>query len=320
MGAALGVTDGVSVLFTALSGSTVFGGLALLGLRDLRRDQKLADTPRWGTAPPGTLADQDQVPLRDGPGLAVRWVVAVPLMLVTTLLPTIGQLAVLAWGRASRSSTGLTFSQAFGDSLGDLAYLVVVPVFALLVFLVVRTMFAAWPKTCLWLAVYTLAPSTVLSLAIHDVSALPSLALGAGLVWLNHELGKLTLWRLSRPVTRDLALSELEIPYRVPGARLRVRRERLLLDGLGDKSVHQVILWPELTVVRVERVAEPTVWEIGSSTMIDVPRGHALRLTGVAADWLLPVPERLGEDLAAAISLRATTRRAAEAGDGQQIG
>jgi hypothetical protein len=34
--------------------------------------------------------------------------------------------------------------------------------------------------------------------------------------------------------------------------------------------------------------------------------------TPTLTEWLLPVPERLGEDLAAAISLRATTRRGAE--------
>lgn len=43
-------------------------------------------------------------------------------------------------------------------TLGDLTYLVIVPAFALLVFLVHRTTFAVRPKTCLWLTAEWLLP------------------------------------------------------------------------------------------------------------------------------------------------------------------
>jgi hypothetical protein len=298
-----------SVFFTSLSGAAVFGGFALWGLRH-RRVAMAREAARWGTVAPDALTNEDQVPLASGPGLTVRWLMAVPVMLVATVLPSLGQVAVLTWGRLS-SDESLTFSAAFGDSVGNLAYAVIVPAFALLVFLVHRTTFAVWPKTCLWLAVWALVPTTVLITAIDDVPVLPNIAFGAGLVWLNHELGKLVLWRLSRPVTRDLALSTLEIPYRVPGekARLRVRHDGLLLDKLGDRSLNRVIRWPELTRVRVERVHKETVWDSGPRGVITVPTGHALRVTGTAAEWLLPVPQLLGENLAAAIVLRATTQQ-----------
>ena len=39
----------------------------------------------------------EPVTLPGGPGLGPRWLVAVPLMLVTTVLPTFGQLALSAW-------------------------------------------------------------------------------------------------------------------------------------------------------------------------------------------------------------------------------
>jgi hypothetical protein len=178
----------------------------------------------------------------------------------------------------------------------------------LLVFLLRRTMFAVWPRTCLWVAVLVLGPVTLLSWMTGDkVALLPNLALGGGLIWLTAELGRLTSWVLSRPVARDVALSELEIPYRVPGARLRIQRDGLRLDRLrsGGNKVHKVIRWGELRQARLDELAAPTSWQASTGTRVEVPAGPVLRISGAGEEWLLPVTESLGEDLAAAITLRA---------------
>jgi hypothetical protein len=179
----------------------------------------------------------------------------------------------------------------------------------MLVFLVRRTMFAVWPQVCLWLPVGALAPMLFVGASDH---LLPNLALGAGLVLLNFGLGRLTFWVLSRPVARDVALSKLEIPYQVPGsrARLRVKHDRLVLDRLksSDKNTSKTIRWSELRAARLEELAESTSWRASLKTWIEVPAGPVLHVTSANEEWRLPVNENLGEDLAAAITLRSHNR------------
>jgi hypothetical protein len=226
-----------------------------------------------------------------------------------------------AWASVSFSETlpdfgdpDPTFWPEFREDLGAMVYAAIVPGFVLLVFLLRRTMFATWPKACLWLAVYALAPGVLMSSVLgSNGSLLPILALGAGLVWLNYLLGTLALWRLSRPIALDLVPSELEVPYEVPDsrARLRVQRDRLVLDHLkGAKGgVRKEILWAELTEARLEHIGAASTWQASTGTHVDVPPGHALRLTGAGEDWLLPIDEPLGEDLTTLITLRAQVRR-----------
>ncbi|MFI7675521.1 hypothetical protein [Actinophytocola sp. NPDC049390] len=309
---------GVGGMFGYLLGTLFFGGIGVSGLLIWRRDQKRRDTPRRGTTPPGELeTSEDLAPLPAGPGLAARWLVAAPLLFLTTALPVVGQVALSAFASVSfaeRFPLGddpvPTFWQEFTDDLGGMAYAAIVPVLVLLVFTARRTMFALWPKACLWVAVWALVPGVLLG---SSDSMLPNLALGAGLVWLNYLLGRLALWRLSSPVALDLVPSELEVPYAVPGsqARLRVRRDRLMLDRLGGgkNKVRKEILWAELAAARLEHVDAPLTWQASSGTSITVPPGHALRLRGADENWLLPVPEPLGEDLATFIALRAERRR-----------
>jgi hypothetical protein len=254
--------------------------------------------------------------LPDGPGLRVRWLAAVPLMVVSTALPLFGQLALNAWLAASAQVTdgpGPGFLDEFSDGVEDYGVAVAVPAVALVVFLVRRTMFAAWPMVCLWLSVWQLGPGTLFgSVLDREGALLPNLALGVGLTWLNYQLGRLTTWMLSRPVARDVALSELEIPYRVPGsrARLRVQRDRLLLDRLksADRDVNKVIHWPELREARLSELHEPTTWRASPDTWIEVPAGPVLHVTSTNEEWLLPVAESTGEELAAAITLRVHNR------------
>lgn len=309
---------GVGGMFGYLGGALFFGAIALGGLWLWRRAEKHRATPR---ARAELAVTDDIAPLPAGPGLVARWCVAAPLLLLATVVPILGQMAMSAWAAVSFSETlpdfgdpDPTFGAEFGDSLGDMGYAVIVPGFVLLVFLVRRTMFATWPKACLWLAVYALAPGVLMGSVLGSSgSVLPNLALGAGLVWLNYLLGTLALWRLSRPIAQDLVPSELEVPYQVPdsGARLRVQRDRLVLDRLeGTKGkVRKEILWAELSEARLEHVGTTTTWQAGTGTHVEVPPGHALRLRGADENWLLPIEEPLGEDLTTLITQRAKVRQ-----------
>lgn len=322
LGDAMGVDSrGVGGMFGYLFGTVFFGGLGVSGLLIHRREQKRRDTPRWGAPPPAPLEKTGFPPLPDGPGLPARWCLAVPLLLLATALPVVGQAVMSAFASvafAERFGFGddpdPTFAQEFTDKLGGMAYAALVAAVVLLVFLARRTTFALWPKACLWLAVWALVPGVLLGATLGSRgSLLPNLALGAGLVWLNYLLGRLTLWRLSSPVALDLVPSELEIPYRVPDskARLRVRRDRLMLDRLdgGKGKVRKEILWAELSAVRLEHVGSPVTWQASSGTSVDVPPGPALRVRGGEENWLIPIPEPLGEDLATFITLRAEHHR-----------
>lgn len=258
------------------------------------------------------MTTPDKLVLPQGPGLLARWSVALPLMLVSTVLPLFGQLTLTAWTSVTFNlildAPNPTFWHEFWDNAENIWGALAIPAAALLAFLVRRSMFAAWPKVCLWTSVWMIGPGMLFSSMLDDgEDLLPNLALGAGLILLNYELGRLTLWVLSRPVARDIALSGLEIPYQVPGsrARLRVKRDRLVLDRLGSSNgkARKTILWSELRSPRLEELAEPTTWQAGPGTVVEVPAGPVLRITG-GDTWLIPVTEAMGEDLEAAITLR----------------
>ena len=261
----------------------------------------------------------EPVPLPDGPGLLSRWLVAVPLMVVAVVLPAFGQFTLLAWDSLSfhdtlrefdRSRPVATFWSEFWSDVGDYGMVAALPGIALVIFLVWRGMFSAWPKTCFWLAVWVLGPMTLVgAISSGDGDSLPNVALGLGLIWLTYELGRLTLWVLSRPVALDLVHSALEIPYLVPGsrARLRIRRDHVRLDRLKAErgSTKRTIRWSELREARLDELAEATRWQASKHTRIEVPAGPVLRIAGGSEKWVLPVTEAMGEDLAAAITLRA---------------
>ncbi len=149
-------------------------------------------------------------------------------------------------------------------------------------------------------------------------SFLPNVALGAGLVLANHELGRLTVRRLSTPITLDIVKSDMEIPYQLNGARaqLRVRTDALVLRM--SRTEHVAILMPDLRDVAVEDVPTPTSWQPRPATTLDVPEGTALRVSTENKAWLLPVADKDGEVLVAAIQLRADRHRSASGPPGEQ--
>lgn len=270
--------------------------------------------------------------LLPGPGLTYRWLAAVPLMLVATALPVLGGLVLRAW--VGVSSTIIfpdedppTFAEEFGDALGVVTPTAVAAAVVTLVFLVRRSMFAAWPAACVWLVALGMGP-TVLYGDVFSGSGvtLPNLSLALGVACLNYWLGRAALWVLSRPVATDLVESTLEIPYTLPGSfvRLRVKHDRLVLDRLGltgaDKTrLRKVIKLGALREVKLTHQAEPTRWKVratatlddtpAKSKTIEVPAGPVLRIVASKEKWLIPIPEILGEDLATAISMRANATR-----------
>lgn len=303
---------GVGNMFGYLLGMVFFGGIGLAGYK-MRPKQPREDGAR------GTALPFDPTALPPGPGLARRWLAAVPLMLLATALPVFGALVLQAWIGTTRfipvfDDEPPTFAKEFGEALDFVGPSAIVPAVVLLVFLVRRGSFAAWPKACLWTAVVVTAPTAFLSVMVDMSSAtLPNASLAVGLVWLNYWLGRATLWVLSRPVATDLVSSELEIPYFLPGSgvRLRIQRHRLLLDRLETQKskVHKEIRWSALQSVELTHRDEPTSWEASTRTTIDVPAGLVLHVVAKDDEWLIPVPEILGEDLATAISLRANAKR-----------
>lgn len=306
---------GVGGVLGGLAGALVWGGLGFLALKSWRRDNQRALVGA-SVAPP-VLAEP--VPLPDGPGLRSRWLVAVPLMVVAAVLPIFGHVTLITWhslsfGDTLREIDGSRPTPSFWPELWEhvqnVGGALILPGIAVVVFLVRRNMFATWPKTCLWLAVWVLGPMTLISSALDDDDGvLPDIALSIGFIWLTYELGRLTTWVLSRPVAMDVVRSELEIPYPVPGsrARLRIRRDHVRLDRLkaGRGSLHRTIRWPELREARLDALDEPMTWKGSEQTRIEVPAGPVLRIAGGKEEWVLPVTEAMGEDLAAAITLRA---------------
>lgn len=312
-----GDNTGVGAMFGYLAGALFFGGFGVVGLLSVRRDRRrLAALPQRPAEPlPATAGTM----LPNGPGLPLRWLGAAPLMVLAMGLPTVGALTITAWSSIafddSFSISGdprPTFWAEFRESAGYLGYTAALPLVVLVIYLVRRT-FGSWPKACLWVAAWIVLPGLLLTSTINPGGEiLPNLAFGAGVVLLNWGLGRAALWLLSRPVARDLAVSDMEIPYKVAGskARLRVQRDRLLLDRLREEesNVYKEIRWADLQAVRLEHVTTPTSWIASGNTTIKVPAGPALHITGAADEWLLPVPEPLGEDLAAAITLRANSK------------
>lgn len=194
----------------------------------------------------------------------------------------------------------MTFSQLFVAGLtDDFTALFVGPILVSAFFLLMRIWFTKWPAACVAIGVWAMLPG----IFFDRGSILPNLALGAGLTLANHEMGRLALRRLTRPIAGDLARSLLEIPCAIPGGQLRVQDERLLLDL--DRHTQTSLLVKELRGVVVEHVHEPTTWQPTHLTKVDVPAGPVLRLTTKATEWLLPVDEQDGAALVAIIVARA---------------
>ena len=310
---------GVGYMLGSLFGTAFFGLPGVLLARSWWRAKRAKLPDDW--EPSSRLVEQRVMPLPDGPGLLVRWLAAVPLMVLAVGLPYVGFAAVTAWSSVSfgaslpdfdGSRPDPTFLAEFGDNLSSSWQTLFIPVGVLAGFLLRRTRMAAWPTGVLWVAGWMLIPAVLIGSALSD-SSLPDFAFAVGLAWLSYELSRAAVRILSRPVAEDVVGSELEIPYQLPGRRirLRVQRDRLVLDRLtssknGTKRL--VMKWSDVREAELLDLAEDRTWAAGPAT-IEVPAGPALRIVSAKEKWLIPVPEYLGECLTSAITLRAARRR-----------
>lgn len=308
---------GVGYMFGSLFGTAFFGLPGVLLARSWWRAKPAKRPDDW--EPSARLVEQRVMPLPDGPGLLVRWLAAVPLMVLAVGLPYVGFAAVTAWSSmafgeilADFGEPRPSFLAEFGDNLTSSWKVLFVPAAVLLGFLLWRSRMAAWPTAVLWVAGWLLIPAMLLGTVSSD-AMLADLAIAVGLYWLSYELARAAVRILSRPVAEDVAHSELEIPYQLPGRRIRLRlqRDRLVLDRLTssqDGTRQLVMNWPD--VREAELLDQPTElsWKAGPAT-IEVPPGPALRIVSAEQKWLIPVPEYLGESLTSAITLRAARRR-----------
>ncbi len=308
---------GIGYMFGSLFGTAFFGLPGVLLARSWWR-AKPANSDDW--EPSARLVEQRVMPLPEGPGLTVRWVVAVPLMVLAVGLPYVGFSAVTAWSSVafgaslpdfSGSEPDPSFLAEFGDNLSTGWKTLFVPAAVLVGFLLWRSRMAAWPTAVLWVAGWLLIPAVLLGSAVGD-SSLPDIAFAVGLAWLSYELARAAVRILSRPVAEDVVGSGLEIPYQLPGRRirLRVQRDRLMLDRLTsskDGTKRLVMKWSDVRDVELLDLEQEQSWAAGPAT-IDVPAGPALRIVSAEQKWLIPVPEYLGECLTSAITLRAARR------------
>ncbi len=109
--------------------------------------------------------------------------------------------------------------------------------------------------------------------------------------------------RLTRPIARDLGKSALEVTYVLPGGRLRIQHDALLLDLPERKKT--ILEMKDLRTVTFEQLPEPTSWQPTPWTTMDVPAGPVLRMTTNKHEWLLPVDDLDGEVLVSIIVARA---------------
>lgn len=301
--------------------ATCFFGLPTLVVVGVLRAGRVAAPVASG---PGAFASRPAMPLPDGPGLAARWAVAVPLMLLSAFLPWFGNVALTAWWSLSFTvllpdvgNPDPTYTDELVDGLDATLPVAAVPALVVAFFLLRRTVFAPWPTACVLAGAFVLLPGAFLPIATASGSV-PGGVFAVGLLWLTFGLSRLTVHVLSRPVAADVVGSRLELPFRLPGQgflpprpRLRIQHDRLVLDRLRvrQRDVGRLVLpWHAIEEVQVESRAVAGEWPPAADRTrpIAVPAGPAVRIRGDGQDWLLPFDdEPTARTVVAAITARA---------------
>lgn len=168
-------STGIGGVLGYLFATVFFGGPGVLMLMLWRRNLRARPDDDW--EPSARLVDQRIMPLPDGPGLAVRWLVAVPLMVLAMGLPYVGFAAVTAWSSVafgaslpdfSGSEPDPSFLAEFGENLSSGWRTLFVPAGVLVGFLLRRSRMAAWPTAVLWVVGWQLIPAVLLGSVMSD--------------------------------------------------------------------------------------------------------------------------------------------------------
>jgi hypothetical protein len=287
---------GAGQLVGSVLAGLFFAPIGLFTLRGVWRELRGRGTAAGRESPVAPAAlPAAPVALADGPGLALRWLAAVPLMLLAALGP------VLA-------------SAGYRGSFSGMWPLALLPLAVTAGFLLHRKRMASWPTAVALMAFAVLGLGSVASLtAIMDPTVLKTsllLAVIAATYW----LGRLADLVLTRPVTADVVRSDLEIAFRLPRQlpRLRVQQDGLTLDrmrrvGTPFGAAEFTLTFAELTDVRVETRTSPTRWTVTgpASREIAVPAGPAVRVEAGSTTWLLPArSEEVARTIVTVIALR----------------
>lgn len=312
---ALGKGDlGVGTLLGSLLGAAFFGPIGFFSFRGVWRElRKLFGTAARDESPAVPAA---RPALRDGPGLAVRWLAAVPLMLIAALGPVLVSVVYRAW--RDLDLYGRPFGAAFGENLPGAWPLALVPLVVTAGFLLSRKRMASWPTAAALTALAVLALGSVASSSAIADPALLKTSLLVAVIAAAYWLGRLAEQALTRPVAADVVRSGLEIAFRLPRRlpRLRVQQDGLTLDrlrrwGTGMATSKINLSFAEITDVRVETPTSPTRWVVTSpyenvtSREISVPAGPAVRVEAGSTTWLLPArSERVARTIVTAIASR----------------
>jgi hypothetical protein len=211
-----------------------------------------------------------------GPGLTVRWLVAVPLMILSVALPKMALVSLAAYESEASELPDLLLAEWVTPAImaGQLVFLVWA-----------RAHLRLWPVIVLWSSAWIILINVVATDLY--VSTLP---LTAGVYWLSYELMRAAVRVLSWPPTEDVARSTLEVIYKPRGQRhrLHVQNEQLLLTGIPDQPDRHM-RWPkidEISIVRQEGAV-------------------ALRIVSGDDEWNVPTTELVGQHLVLTILVRA---------------
>lgn len=273
----------------------------------------------------------DPVRLPIGPGRFWRWCAAIPLLLLAFAGVPVALYLVNSW-------TSFLHYRMFRDTwlpepaeLGQLAagYSGVTGLTVVLL-LLFRRIPVVWPGLSLIMS----APFGFMTLVTSDfypsgqrpgvvvrfIAETPFLVGGVAMA-LAWGMTHLAVRVLTRPWAADVAdgLLELTTPLRGKG-RLRVRRDRLLLDKLSfpggrvpvigsgkfSTKVRQLAIpYPQLRTVQIGQITERSSLRLPNGGVVELTVGPGLRIEGTHQQWVLPLPD--AERVAEVVNRRAAT-------------
>ncbi|MCE7008538.1 hypothetical protein LWC34_37860 [Kibdelosporangium philippinense] len=254
-------------------------------------------------------------------GVFPRHAMALALVVLAAVLPIYVWGALLQWdaqlaGQGSTDTWGQVWEYV---GAGAAVWLIIASAYV-----VFWRRVTVWPMITLLAIAPGLVPAVITSLEIANdyrteyrpvISLGIAIALGAACLGLLHAIRLVT----TRPVTHAMIASRLEIPFEADGlnARLCVQHDRLVLDSLLSRwkrsRARVAIPWTTLRSVRLEQVEHDTTWQVlvyngseqADALEYDIRPGLAIRIVGTARELLVPVSERDGKTIVAAIESRA---------------